>query len=197
ARSGWLVLGLASLLAGCGGTARYVDNPTGDCEPESDGSRSGHSPTRDSQYLPDCDPPLLREYYRVFAQKDKTAYMIPRPDTAGIRYGYCNGDDQQLADLFDRNGLCVEVADPKVVNSMTPKDALWIAHLLHEKLFFVAEDQDGTWDVRPGAFSDDVVAACDRAAVDLSESQVACRYHRDRVSGKNTDDMGRSYSRSE
>lgn len=173
-----------------------MDNPTGDCEPDGDGSRTGHDPG-DSQYLPDCDPPLLREYYRVFAQEDKTAYMIPRPDTLGLRYGYCDGDDRELGELFDRNGLCVPIADPEVVNSMTPADALQIAHVLHEELVFVAEQHDESWSVWPGAMSDDVVAACDRAAVDLSDAQDACRFHREKVTSKSHDDLGRSYTRAE
>lgn len=199
-RSGWLAsswLLLVSSLGGCSATPHYVDNPTGDCEADGDGSRTGHNPG-DSQYLPDCDPPLEREYYRVFAQEDETAYMIPRPDAMGIRYGYCSGDDAELADLFERNGLCVEVADPDVVNSMTPEDALAIAHLLHENLVFVAEQQHGeSWGVLPGAMTDDVVAACDRAEVDLSDALDACRYHRDRASSKIHDDMGRIYTRAE
>lgn len=185
-----------SALSGCSADPHYVKNPTGDCEPDGDGSRTGHSPG-DSQYLPDCDPPLRREYYRVFAQKDKTAYMIPRPDTLGIVYGFCDGDDAELAELFDRNGLCVQVADPELVNSMTPEDALRIAHLLHEQLVFAPERAGENWSVRPGAMTDDVVAACDRAAVDLSDAQDACRYHRERASSKSHDDMGRSYTRAE
>ncbi len=192
-------MALCALSFGCAADPKiphYVDNPTGDCEPDDDGSRTGHHPG-DSQYLPDCDPPLLREYYRVFAQEDKTAYMIPRPDALGIHYGYCDGDDPELARLFDDNGLCERVADPDVVNSMTPADALAIAHVLHEELVFVAEEHEGNWSIWPGAMSDDVVAACERAAVDLSDAQAACSYHRDRVQNKSHDDMGRTYTRAE
>lgn len=187
------------LVLGCNNQPHYVENPTGSCEPNDNGARPGHSPG-DSQYLPDCEPALAREYYRVFAKEDQTAYMIPRPDGAGLRYGYCDGEDPELSELFDRNGLCVEIADTQTVdtiNAMPPEDALRIAHLLHEQLVFVAEGESDSWRIEPGVFSNDVVDACNRAAVDLGDAQEACNYHRKRASGGNQDDMDHSYTRAE
>ena len=145
-----------------------VDNPTGDCEPEGDGSHLCYSSATD-QYLPDCAAPLSRELYRVFAADEATAYVIPRPDATGLSLGICDGDDADLADLFDRNGLCVEVADPDVVNSMTPADALAITHTLHERLDFTAEGSGDDWWVSPFAPDGDHYDACaltDAAALD-------------------------------
>lgn len=184
---------------GCTSTPHYVDNPSGDCEAGYDGSRSGHNPG-DSQYLPDCDPALQREYYRVFAQEDETAYMIPRPDATGLAYGFCEGSDEERSDLFERNGLCVPTANTETVqkiNSMTPSDALEIAHLLHERLVFRAAEGSSGWSVVPGLFLDDVVDACNRAAVDLSEAKDACADAKKRVTEKSQDDIGRSYTEAE
>jgi hypothetical protein len=63
-------------------------------------------------YLPDCDAPLGRELWRVFAIDASTAYVVPRPDASGISLGICDGEDADMADRFERNGLCEELADP-------------------------------------------------------------------------------------
>lgn len=136
-----------------------IDNPTGDCTADSDGSHRCYSVSTD-QYLPDCAAPLGRELYRVFAIDDQTAYVIPRPDATGLTLGICDGEDATLADLFDRNGLCVEIADPDVVNSMTPADALTITHTLHERLDFAAVSSGDSWQVQPFAPDGDHYDAC-------------------------------------
>ncbi len=153
-------------LAGCG--EPDIDNPTGDCEPDDDGARvCYHSPDSSDQYLPDCDPPLNQELWRVFAQDTGTAYMIPRPDTMGIETGICDGDDADLDALFRDNGLCEEVADPDVVNSMTPADALAISHELHQRLEFEAVSYgDDTWGISPWAPDSDLLDACDGPLAD-------------------------------
>lgn len=127
-----------------GDGASDVDNPTGDCVADGDGSRVGHSPGNDSVYLPDCELDLEREYYRVFAQSDGTAYMIPRPDGHPDFIRACIDDQVPLHDVLQAYSLCqseaLDSAQVEQVNSMAPADALQIAHYLHERLvFFVAE----------------------------------------------------------
>ncbi len=146
---------LLLLLVGC----ETIDNPTGDCTADGDGSHRCYSVSADT-YLLDCQAPLSRELWRVFAIDAQTAYVIPRPDATGLSLGICDGDDAELADLFDRNGLCVEIADPAVVNSMTPADALAITHALHERLDFTAEGSGSEWWVSPFAPDGELYDAC-------------------------------------
>lgn len=175
------------------------ENPTESCEPDDNGERLEHSPG-DAQYLSDCEPALEREYYRVFAQEDQTAYMIPRPDALGLRYGFCDGKDTEVSELFQRLGLCVEIADMQTVaqiNAMPPEDPLRIAQLLHEQLIFTAEGESSSWRIAPWAFSQDIVDACDRADGDLDKAQGACEYHRNQASGENQLELNYTHSRAE
>ena len=139
-----------------------VDNPTGTCEAEDDGSRwCYHAPAPEETYLPHCDAPLERELWRVFAMDEATAYMIPRPDGQGLELGICDGDDAGLAELFESNGLCEENADPDVINAMDPTEAMAISLAMHERLVFSGGDYgDGSGAVAPWAPDDDRVAAC-------------------------------------
>ena len=155
-----------------------VQNPTGSCEAADSGARSCyHAPAATETYLPHCDAPLERELWRVFAIDETTAYMIPRPDATGLTFGFCAGDDAELADLFDRNGLCVEIADPSVVNSMTLADAMAINHALHERLVFTNTDGNGTPAIRPWAPDGDIADACALITGDVPE---ACEWFQER-----------------
>jgi hypothetical protein len=50
---------MAAMAVACGGA---LENPTGECTADGDGSRACyHSPNRSDTYLPDCDAPLDRE----------------------------------------------------------------------------------------------------------------------------------------
>ena len=139
-------------------------NPTGSCEADSDGSRPCYHAPGESWYLPHCEPVLDRELWRVFAESEDSAYMIPRPDATGLDYGICDGEDAVLSDIFERNGLCEATVGPEqleVINAMPLVDALDIAHALHERLEFTALALDETsWDISPWAPYDDRVAAC-------------------------------------
>lgn len=138
-----------------------VTNPTGDCVAMSDGSGIEHNPGADSVYLPDCEAPLSREYYRVFVQEDGTAYMFPRPDNHPDFYGPCRDVDDPLQPVLERYDLCQEEAfdaeQVARVNAMDPADALAIAHFLHERLVFVTEE----YGVRPGPRAEDILELCE------------------------------------
>lgn len=179
----------AALLVGC---FEKVDNPTGDCRPADDGGRACvHAPARGDTYLPDCQAPLEREYWRVFAQSSTSAYILPRPDAAGLTYGICDGDDAALAALFDRNGLCEETADPRVLNDMTPADALAVTRALHQRLVFEAVDAgDGAWAILPAPFPDDLAAACELPVADVGAAQSACAVYGSRIQGDTCLDIG-------
>jgi len=145
-----------------------VINPSGDCEAEHDGSFVCYSvPGADDTYLPDCEAPLERELWRVFQQADGTAYMIPRPDAMGLETGICDGEDADLAGLFEANGLCEAILDQagvELINSMDPAEALEIGHALHERLVFEAVSYgDDSAGVAPFAPPEDWVDACDGA----------------------------------
>lgn len=149
------------LLVAC--PAPEVGNPSGDCQAEDDGARACyHTPDATDTYLPDCEAPLDRELWRVFAVDEATAYMIPRPDAMGIHTGICDGDDVDLAAVFEANGLCAEVADPDIINAMTPEDALVIGHALHENLVFGVEEYgEGAAGLVPWAPDTELLMACE------------------------------------
>ena len=135
-----------------------VANPTGDCHTESDGSRTCyHAPMATDTHLPDCNNDLNREYWRVFAQSEDSAYIIPRPDGMGLVYGLCDGDE--LGVLLDNYGLCTETlsaSEVSLINDIPIDDALTIVHALHEHLRFTVEDDR----LYPWAPPDDLLDAC-------------------------------------
>ena len=143
-----------------------------------------HSPDPSDVYLADCEAPLNRELWRVFAIDEATAYTIPRPDAMGLTYGICDGEDADLADVFDRNGLCVDIADPNTVNAMSHVDALAITHALHERLIFqaVPTENDGL-SLFPWAPDEDVIDACDQMSAPNTEVQGYCDAIRERNTG--------------
>jgi hypothetical protein len=101
----------------------------------------------------------------VFVQADGTAYMIPRPDGHPALFFACrSGNEQPFKQILDRYLLCQEQAlsaeQVEVVNAMVPADALAIAHVLHERLVFVA----GEAGVRPYAFPGDILELCNESA---------------------------------
>lgn len=152
-----------------------VRNPTGDCaSPPDNGARPGHAPGQ-ARYLPDCKAPLRRQYFRVFAQSESNAYMIPRPDNVPTTRALCTSEPagSPLRALLEKYTLCTEAPDVERVNAMTAADALAIAHALHEHMQFVANGGD----VRPFPYDDDVLAVCDaKHALALSDR---CMYTRE------------------
>lgn len=135
-----------------------VPNPTGDCATDSDGSRTCyHAPMATDTHLPDCNNALNREYWRVFAQSEDSAYIIPRPDGMGLVYDLC--DSSELGVLLDEYGLCTEslsAGEVSLINDIPIDSALTIANALHEHLRFTVEDDR----LYPWAPPDDLMDAC-------------------------------------
>ena len=177
---------LISLLFACG---VGIENPTGTCEPDGDGSRLCYSaPAPADTYLPDCDAPLAREYWRVFAVSSESAYIIPRPDGASAVAEACAGDDADLVALLDRYTLCGSV-DVEQVNDMALADALAITHALHQRLRFEAVDAN----VEPFVPPDDgalICASADPAMADWCGFQPTS-------DGGNCTDIGYGYASDE
>jgi len=152
-------------------SSAVVTNPTGTCQPKDNAKDNGarpkyHSPGA-STYLPDCDAPLNREYWRVFAKSESSAYVIPRIDAFGVaaKYGMCTGDDE-LSSLFKKYRLCKETldsADVEVLNNMKPSEALNITHALHKRLCFQAQATSPSFQalqITPWGPDDDIMDLC-------------------------------------
>jgi len=177
---------LAVALGGCAKTRepaapqalRLVRNPTGDCATApGNGARPWHSPGN-WRYLPDCQAPLSREYYRVFAWSESVAWMVPRPDGAPGTAQICASEaaGTPLRALFERYTLCDAQPNIEKVNAMTAADALAIGHALHVRMRFVANGGA----VKPFPYDDDVLAVCDHKP-ELAKGVLAerCAYTRD------------------
>lgn len=175
------------VLLGCPGPE--IANPTGECVAEDDGGRlCYHAPEADDTYLPDCEAPLAREYWRVFAQGEDSAYVMPRPDGSTAVEAACADEDAVLSDLLDTYTLCGS-PDVDTINDMAIADALFITHALHARLVFVAVDLgEGSGDVDPFLPMDDVLAIC-RAAHDAI-LDTWCGDQEGRVDGDSCNDMG-------
>lgn len=149
---------IISLLIAC---TPEVENPLGTCEAETNGSRACyHFPSPDDTYLLDCNAPLDRELWRVFAQTDESAYIIPRPDALGLQFGLCDGESDD-AILLQQYGLCDQILDSEgvtTINEISPVDALSITSILHQNLRF--EVGEGNV-VSPWVPDEDMIDACD------------------------------------
>ncbi|MCP4167383.1 MAG: hypothetical protein GY759_16050 [Chloroflexi bacterium] len=131
------------------------------CQPPGDGAREGYHYPGDDIWLPDCDNLLVREYWRVFVQDEKSAYIIPRPDAAPELQAVCTDESHALRDLTDRYQLCSAATDSSQItkiNNMLPEDALRLTHFLHTQLRFHFGD-DGTG-ITPFPIPTDIVDAC-------------------------------------
>jgi hypothetical protein len=157
---------LSLFVSACGPN---VENPSGDCIVNGDGNRPGYfSDPQESTYLPDCQNDLDRELWRVFAVSEESAYIVPRPDTTGLDFDLCDGEDVQLASLFETYGLCEEYGDPDIINDIPPADALSITNALHQRLRFEV-DEDGM--ISPWAPESDILDACE-----LTDASAALEY---------------------
>jgi hypothetical protein len=150
-----------SILLACGEETptSSVDNPTGECVSDTDGSRQCyHAPSNTDTYLKNCDASLEREYWRVFAQDDGSAYIIPRPDGMGLVYNLC--EDPDVGSIFEIYALCEEIlgsSSVEIINNIPPEDAMVIAQKLHDSLEF-AVDIDNK--ISPWAPPNDIVDVC-------------------------------------
>jgi hypothetical protein len=166
--------------AGCG--QPNITNPSGTCGTRSDGGRAGyHVPADSDTWVPDCQNILLREYWRVFTQDGKTAYVIPRPDGAPELKPICSDPQNDLRALVDRYQLCATAQTPEqaaIVNHIELSDALRITHFLHTQLKFVMTP--GGLGIQPFPLPSDVIDACALAGhVNSTALEAICQSERD------------------
>lgn len=195
----WLVLGLGFGVApGCGGdtaTSRGsefpITNPTGSCEAPDDGGRRGyHTPGAGDVWLPDCALPLEREYWRVFAVSDTSAYVVPRLDGTPELAEMCADPEHDLHALVEKYALCEPATGATVdrVNDLAPADALALTHDLHTRLVF--EVVPGG--ITPHPIPTDIIDACHLQPDDNSRALVElCEREQERLDSGN--DIGFSY----
>ena len=156
---------------GSNNDAPSVPNPTGDCQASGNGAHECYSvPGPGDSWMPDCEAPLQRSYWRVYAfpveegtRQTPTGYMIPRPDGTGAAFGICGGSDAALDTLFRDYGLCADFLDAQGVeriNNAPIADLLTIAHALHERLSFEAVDAGDSYLVTPFLLPADVRDGC-------------------------------------
>ncbi len=180
----------ATLLAACGGGQPGPVNPqtAASCAAEGDnGSRAGYHAAADSTWVPDCELPLGREYWRVFKTSESSAYVMPRPDGAAELAALCEADDAALREALDRATLCAANPDIASVNTMKPADAIRVARALHSKLRFRAEGGS----VVPFAVPTDVADACAMGAPKVLNA--AC----ERAKNPGANEMAFAYTKAE
>jgi hypothetical protein len=180
-----LCLAATIIALGIGGCDPSFPNPSGTCGIRSDGGRAGyHAPGGDDMWVPDCQNPLLREYWRVFSSNGVSAYVIPRPDGAPELGVPCADPQAELHPLVDRYELCAAAgaADASVINNIQLSDALRITHYLHTQLKFVVSSQYSLG-IQPYAIPSDVVDACavDRGS-NSTDLEAICQHVRDQIS---------------
>lgn len=179
--------------SGCG--QPNVTNPSGPCGTRSDGGRAGyHSPGESNVWVPDCQNPLTREYWRVFSQDGKVGYVIPRPDGAPELATPCSDPQDDLHPVVMRYGLCSAASSSEqveIVNHIELSDALAVTRFLHAQLrFAVPEDGLGIW---PSPVPSDVIDACALGEeMNSPELEALCERERDRLRGGI--DIGFSYT---
>jgi len=173
------------LLAGCGSSSARdtsaIANPSGSCKTSGDGSRAGYHSAAGSTWLADCQNPLRREYWRVFAQSEDSAYVIPRPDGAKELAAVCSDPAHALNPLVEKYALCRSAEDGSAVsrvNDILPADALALTRFMHGALRFTSLGQG----ISPYPLPNDIVDACalhpDMASAEL---RFICERERDRL----------------
>jgi hypothetical protein len=152
---------LIILLSGCsiksthGSYAAHTENNYKGCPNKINGSRIGYHSSNDI-WVSDCDNPLDREYWRVF-EKDKGAYIIPRPDSSAYsNLILCENSDKLIMDLVFKYEICDKPLNKHKINSMPIGDALLLTHYLNSKLKFKVLNGQ----VFPSAIPADILAAC-------------------------------------
>ena len=160
-----------------------VENPTGDCVAPDSGARAGYHDPGNTQWLPDCNNPLKREYWRVFATTAETAYIMPRPDGDPGLEAACTNREHPLYAIVQYYALCRPASSPEAVariNAIYPADALAVTHELHTKLRFeVTKDGVG---IAPSPIPSDVIDACElRSNEDQPELAAICQREKERI----------------
>jgi hypothetical protein len=148
-----------------------ISNPTGTCVASGLGGHECYSvPDPSSQWMLDCDHPLQRTYWRVYAFSEQSAHMLPRPDGTGLTFGTCDGPDEAL---FQEYGLCDESLGPdgvEKINDMPLADALALSHVLHGQLSFEADLGPEGWSVAPWVLPEDLTDACPVAVTNSGDA---------------------------
>jgi hypothetical protein len=153
---------LAVLLTAACSASSDLENPTGDCQPIGKGNRAGYDGEPvGATWLPDCQNPVVREYWRVFAKSSDSAYMLPRPDGEANLVAACTNPSHPLHALVGSYFLCSAATGETVarMNSMLPTDALPIAHYLHTVFAFVNDSGAGVH-IAPYPITGDILDAC-------------------------------------
>jgi hypothetical protein len=167
-------------------TPLAITNPTGTCKAPDDGARAGYHAPGDDVWLLDCKNVLAREYWRVFAQTETSAYVIPRPDGARELAPVCSDTAHELHALVVKYALCEAASSPAaldIINDMAPVDALAITHFLHTQLKFVA----GAQTIDPFPIPTDILDACKLHPEQNSPELVAiCDREQDRLDSGET-----------
>lgn len=179
--------------AGKAGAKMALHNPTGDCVAPDSGARAGYHAPGDSQWLPDCENTLAREYFRVFVTESGSAYLMPRPDGyVGLQHA-CTTEAHPLHRIVVEHALCQPASTPAEVqraNSLSPSDALAIAHELHASLRFVASEEG--LGITPFPIPSDIVDACKlHSNADAPELAAICDREEERLASGH--DIGFSY----
>jgi hypothetical protein len=135
-----------AVTSGCGGPdssivgAVFV-NPTGSCGTVPASGRIGFSGSGNSIFVPDCQNPLRRDYWRVRTLDGKHAWTVPRMDGEPRLEPACADANDPLHPLVERYDLCAPAdSEGKVdtINNMELADALRLTHFLEGQLRFVA-----------------------------------------------------------
>jgi hypothetical protein len=168
-----------------------VTNPTGSCTAPDDGSRAGYSSTTsDYVWLPDCNAPLQREYWRVFATSETSSALLPRADGALELGAPCSDPAHPLHALVGKYVLCQYATSTTIaiVNDILPADALTITHFLHTQLKF----KTVSGGIQPYAIPSDIIDACKLHPEANSPALVEmCQREQARIDSGN--DIGFSY----
>lgn len=176
---------------GKAGSKVKVENPTGDCVAFDSGARPGYHAPGDTTWLPDCENPLRREYWRVFATTPETAYIMPRPDGDPGLEAACTNEEHPLYTVVQYYALCQPASSAEAVariNSIYPKDALAVTHELHSRLRFVANEAG----IAPSPIPSDILDACAlHSNDDEPELAAICEREADRLGSGN--DIGFAY----
>jgi hypothetical protein len=149
-------------VAACQTGAPSIANPSGACRAPNSGARRGyHGPAPGDTWLPDCQNTLKRDYWRVFATDETSAYTMPRIDGNPLLGSVCLDPQHELAPLARKYPICgaAETAGQvATVNAMDPADAQKLTRFLHTRLrFTVVETGPG---IAPFPMPDDVLDAC-------------------------------------
>jgi hypothetical protein len=186
------LLMIATAVSGCG--LGQLPNPSGTCGSRTDGGRAGYHAPGDTQWLPDCQAPLRREYWRVFSEDGKIGYIIPRPDGAPELSPVCGDPGHELRDLVLKHALCEAASSPaavEAVNSIPAADALRLTRFLHGKLKFLTT-QTGLG-IQPFPIPGDIVDACGiRGGSASADLRAICERERDRL--RSGHDIGFTYT---